>query len=166
MPQLQPPRGAQPVQYLSFVLGTEVFAIGVLGIKEIIEYTAITDVPMMPAYLRGVINLRGVVVPVADLSVRFGRPSSPVTKRTCIIIIETQISGERQEIGVLVDAVNAVLDIAPANIQPPPAFGTGLRIDFIHGMVEIDARFVILLEVSRILAFEYMQQLADADAVR
>ncbi len=154
------------MQYLTFVLGTEVFAIGVLGIKEIIEWTAITDVPMMPAYLRGVINLRGVVVPVADLSVRFGRPSSPVTKRTCIIIIETQISGERQEIGVLVDAVNAVLDIAPANIQPPPAFGAGLRMDFIQGMVEIDGRFVILLEVSRILAFEYMQQLADADAVR
>jgi purine-binding chemotaxis protein CheW len=152
----------QPSQYLTFVLGAEVFAIGILAIKEIIEYTSVTDVPMMPRYLRGVINLRGVVVPVVDLSVRFGRTPSPVTKRTCIVIIEVNTQGERQDIGVVVDAVNAVLDIPPTDIEPPPAFGTHLRADFIHGMAKVERKFIVLLEVNHILAFEHMQQLADA----
>src|SRR5581483_5227811 len=90
-------------QHLTFVLGGEVFAIGILAIKEIIEYTSPVEVPMMPAYVRGVINLRGAVVPVADLSVRFGRPASPVTKRTCIVIVEITAEGERQDVGLVVD---------------------------------------------------------------
>jgi purine-binding chemotaxis protein CheW len=159
----------QPSQYLTFMLGAEVFAIGILAIKEIIEYTSVTDVPMMPPYLRGVINLRGVVVPVVDLSVRFARAPSPVTKRTCIVIIEIQTQGEGQDVGVVVDAVNAVLDIPPADIEPPPAFGTRLRTDFIHGMAKVDGKFIVLLAVGHILAFEQMQQVADAaseDALR
>jgi purine-binding chemotaxis protein CheW len=160
-PAAPPPVAVQPSQYLTFVLGAEVFAIGILAIKEIIEYTSVTDVPMTPAHLRGVINLRGVVVPVVDLSVRFGRRSSPVTKRTCIVIIEVQAQGERQDIGVVVDAVNAVLDIPPTDIEPPPAFGTHLRTDFIQGMAKVDGKFVILLEVDHILALEQMRQLAD-----
>jgi purine-binding chemotaxis protein CheW len=156
-----PPVVAQPSQYLTFVLGAEVFAIGILAIKEIIEYSSVTDVPMTPAHLRGVINLRGVVVPVVDLSARFGRRSSPVTKRTCIVIIEVQVQGERQDIGVVVDAVNAVLDIPPTDIEPPPAFGTHLCTDFIQGMAKVDGKFVILLAVDHILALEQMRQLAD-----
>jgi purine-binding chemotaxis protein CheW len=152
----------QPAQYLTFVLGAELFAIGILAIKEIIEYTSVTDVPMTPAHLRGVINLRGVVVPVVDLSVRFGRRPSPVTKRTCIVIIEIQTQGERQDIGVVVDAVNAVLDIPPTDIEPPPAFGTRLRTDFIQGMAKVNGKFVVLLDVNHTLAFEQIQQLADA----
>ena len=132
---------AQAGQYLTFVLGSETFAIGIMAIKEIIEYASLTEVPMMPAYVRGVINLRGAVVPVLDLPVRFGKSSSAVTKRTCIVIIEivsrarqTHGPGERHVLGVVVDAVNAVLDIPGSEIEPAPAFGASIRTDFIQGM--------------------------------
>ena len=120
-------RRQEPAQYLTFMLAGEVFAIGILAIKEIIEYHSLTEVPMMPACVRGVINLRGAVVPVMDLLARFGRPSSEVTKRTCIVIVEVEAGDERQVIGVVVDAVNEVLDIAPSDIEPPPAFGARIR---------------------------------------
>ena len=155
---------SQPQQYLTFVLGGEIFAIGILAIKEIIEYTGITDVPMMPPYLRGVINLRGAVVPVVDLSVRFGKPANAATKRTCIVIIEIQIGNDRHDIGLVVDAVNAVLDIPASEIEPPPSFGTHIRTDFIHGMGKVNGKFVILLELDHILAFEEMQQLSAVTA--
>ena len=143
---------APPTQYLTFTLGGETFAIGILGVKEIIEYASLTDVPMMSDCIRGVINLRGSVVTVMDLSVRFGRPSTPVTKRTCIIIVEVEEEGERQVIGVVVDAVNAVLEIAASEIEPPPAFGAHIRNDFIAGMGKINGRFVILLEIGHVFA--------------
>jgi purine-binding chemotaxis protein CheW len=141
-------------QYLTFTLGSEVFAIGILAIKEIIEYSSLTTVPMMPTYVRGVINLRGAVVPVLDLSVRFGKAPSPVTKKTCIVIIEVSTAGERQDVGVVVDAVDSVLDIPPDQIEPPPAFGARIGTDFIEGMGKVNGRFVILLEVNSVLAPE------------
>jgi len=149
-------------QYLTFVLGGEVFALGILAIKEIIEYAPLTAVPMMPAYVRGVINLRGAVVPVLDLAVRFGRPSSPVSKRTCIVIIEIEGGAERQVAGVVVDAVNAVLDIPAGDIEPPPAFGAQIRTDFIEGMGKVNGRFVVLLDVNHVLAVEEMAALGEA----
>jgi len=146
---------AQPTQYLTFQLGNEVFAIGILAIKEIIEYDTVTVVPMMPECIRGVINLRGSVVPVMDLSLRFGKPSSPVTKRTCIVIVETlrEESGEfvGELVGVVVDAVNAVIDIGAGDIEPPPAFGARVDADFIQGLGKLNGRFVILLDVRRVL---------------
>ena len=102
----------QTQQYLTFVLAAEVFAMGILAIKEIIEYADVTEVPMMPEYVRGVINLRGAVVPVIDLSVRFGKPSIPVTKRTCIVIIEVETRGERHVLGVVVDAQESAANAA------------------------------------------------------
>ena len=152
----------QTQQYLTFVLAGEVFAMGILAIKEIIEYADLTEVPMMPEYVRGVINLRGAVVPVIDLSVRFGKPSSPVTKRTCIVIIEIETRQERHVLGVVVDAVNAVLDIPAAEVEPPPAFGASIRTDFIRGMGKVNGRFVILLDVDHVLAAEEMDVLVDA----
>ena len=143
---------AVPTQYLTFTLGGETFAIAILGVKEIIEYTALTDVPMMSDCIRGVINLRGSVVTVMDLSVRFNRPSTPVTKRTCIVIVEIEDEGERQVIGVVVDAVNAVLEIADSDIEPPPAFGAHIRNDFIAGMGKINGRFVILLAIGQVFS--------------
>jgi len=151
-------------QHLTFVLGGEVFAIGILAIKEIIEYTSPVEVPMMPAYVRGVINLRGAVVPVADLSVRFGRPASPVTKRTCIVIVEITAEGERQDVGLVVDAVNEVLDIPRADIEPPPAFGAKIRAEFIRGMGKVNCKLVMLLDVNQMLALEDLAQPADAAA--
>ena len=135
---------------------------GILAIKEIIEYADVTEVPMMPEYVRGVINLRGAVVPVIDLSVRFGKPSSPVTKRTCIVIIEVEARNERQVLGVVVDAVNAVLDIPGSEVEPPPAFGASIRTDFIRGMGKVNGRFVILLDVDHVLAANEMDALVDA----
>lgn len=152
---------AQTQQYLTFVLGTEQFAIGILAIKEIIEYSGVTEVPMMPGYVRGVINLRGAVVPVMDLAVRFGRAASPVTKRTCIVIAEVGSGSERQDVGVVVDAVNAVIDIGTADIEPAPAFGTRIRTDFIEGMGKVNGKFVVLLAVESILAAEQLDALQE-----
>lgn len=159
-----PPPGTagQTQQYLTFVLSSEVFAIGILAIKEIIEYSSLTPVPMTPEYVRGVINLRGSVVPVLDLSVRFGKPASPVTKRTCIVIMEIMLNGEANDVGVVVDTVNAVLDISADDIEPPPSFGTHIRTDFIHGMGKVNGKFVILLDVNQILAAEEVAALVDA----
>lgn len=156
-----PGASEQTQQYLTFVLAGEIFAMGILAIKEIIEYSPLTEVPMMPDYVRGVINLRGSVVPVIDLSVRFGKPSSPVTKRTCIVIIEILVSGERHVLGVVVDAVNAVLDIPDSEIEPPPAFGASIRTDFIQGMGNVNGKFVILLDVEHVLAADEMQMLTQ-----
>lgn len=149
-------------QYLTFVLGGEMFAIEILNVREIIEYGALTTVPMMPAFIRGVINLRGAVVPVIDLSVRFSRAPVEVTRRTCIIIIEIDNAGERQDIGIVVDSVSEVLDIPNAMIEPPPAFGARIRTDFIHGMGKINDRFVIILNVDQVLSVDEMAQLSQA----
>jgi len=148
---------AEPTQYLTFQLSGESFAIGILSIKEIIEYHALTEVPMMPACVRGVINLRGAVVPVLDLPARFGRPSSEVTKRTCIVIVEIEAGEERQVIGVIVDAVNEVLDIDGTDIEPPPNFGANIRADFIQGMGKVKGKFVILLNVHQVLSINDLQ---------
>jgi len=152
----------EPAQYLTFMLAGEVFAIGILGIKEIIEYHNITEVPMMPESVRGVINLRGAVVPVMDLQARFGRPASAVTKRTCIVIVEVESDGERQVVGMIVDAVNEVLDIDAAEIEPPPAFGARIRADFISGMGKVKGNFVILLDVDRVWANADIHALVEA----
>jgi len=145
---------ADQQQYLTFMLGGEMFAIGILAIKEIIEYGNLTAVPMMPEFIRGVINLRGAVVPVIDLSARFGRKSTDVTRRTCIVIIEVESDNEKQDLGVVVDAVNEVLEIPQDQIEPPPAFGARIRTDFIRGMGKVGGRFVIILNVGNVLSIE------------
>ena len=147
-------------QYLTFNLGGEVFAIGILAIKEIIEYGNLTEVPMMPDFIRGVINLRGAVVPVVGLSARFGRAATQITRRTCIVIIEMEADGERQDVGVIVDAVNEVLEILHQDIEPAPAFGAKIRTDFISGMGKVNGKFVILLNVNRVLSVDEMAALA------
>jgi purine-binding chemotaxis protein CheW len=149
------------VQFLTFMLGGEMFAIGILAIKEIIEYSSLTEVPMMPASVRGVINLRGSVVPVVDLSLRFGRAPNAVTKRTCIVIVEISLNDTRQVVGVVVDAVNEVIEIAQADIEPPPTFGTRIRTDFIQGMGKINSRFVILLDVNQVLSLDELAEIAE-----
>ncbi|MBC2731911.1 chemotaxis protein CheW [Thiobacillus sp.] len=148
-------------QYLTFMLGGEVFAIGILHIKEIIEYGQLTSVPMMPGFIRGVINLRGAVVPVVDLASRFGGKSSQVTRRSCIVILELSTDADMQVIGVVVDAVNEVLEIAGTDIEPPPTFGTRIRTDFIQGMGKVQERFVIILNVNRVLSVDEMAALGS-----
>jgi purine-binding chemotaxis protein CheW len=150
----------QQRQYLTFMLNSEIFAIGILRIKEIIEYGNLTEVPRMPDFIRGVINLRGAVVPVIDLGSRFGKQASSISRRTCIVIIEVEHEGEQQVVGVMVDAVNEVLDIAPGEIEPAPSFGAKIRADFIRGMGKVDGKFVIILNVDHVLSLDEMSSLA------
>jgi len=139
-------------QYLTFFLSNEEYAIDALRVREIIEYDVVTAVPGTPPSIRGVINLRGSVVPVLDLCVRFGLPPSPVTKRTCIVIVEVPLEGERAVIGVLADSVSRVIGLAPGQIEPPPAFGTRARVDHLVGMGKSDKKFVLILDADRILS--------------
>ncbi|HUW35735.1 MAG TPA: chemotaxis protein CheW [Rhodocyclaceae bacterium] len=149
-------------QYLTFVLGGEMYAIAILSVKEIIDYGHLTVVPMMPDCIRGVINLRGAVVPVVDLARRFSSGSTEVKRRSCIVIIEVEADGEHQDIGVIVDAVSEVLEIRQDQIEPPPAFGAKIRTDFIQGMGKVDGRFVIVLNVNRVLSMEDLAMLGRA----
>ncbi len=150
----------QQQQFLTFMLSGETYAIGILHIKEIIEYGQVTAVPMMPEFIRGVINLRGRVVPVVDLAARFGQKTTAVGKRTCIVILEIEAdSDERQDIGVVVDAVNEVLEIPQEEVEPAPAFGAKIRTDFIQGMGKVSGRFVIILNVNRVLSAEELATL-------
>jgi len=152
--------GADAHQYLTFQLGGEMYAVGILCVKEIIEYGSLTSIPMMPDFIRGVINLRGSVVPVIDLAARFGSETSRVGRRTCIVIIELHDGEALQDIGIVVDAVNEVIDIPAADIEPAPAFGVRIRTDFIDGMGKIAGRFVVILDINRVLSVEEMTQLS------
>lgn len=152
-------------QYLTFLIGGEMFAISILGIKEIIEYGNLTTVPMMPDFIRGVINLRGAVVPVVDMSARFGRTASEVTRRSCIVIIEVEADDEKQDVGVVVDSVSEVLEILAADIEPAPSFGARIRADFISGMGKVDGQFVIILNADRVLSVDEMAMLSGANGI-
>ncbi len=156
--------GEDQNQYLTFMLGGEVYAIGILSIKEIIEYGQLTEVPRMPEFIRGVINLRGSVVPVIDLGARFGKASTNIGRRTCVVIIEIETGDGQPVVGVMVDAVNEVLDIPAAEIEPPPSFGARIRADFIKGMGKVEGKFVIILETSRVLSVDEMAELTGTAA--
>lgn len=146
-------------QFLTFLLGDEMFAMPIGDIREIIEFCSLTEVPLMPPFLRGVINLRGAVVPVIDLSVRFGRAPTPVVKRTCIVIMELEQEQHTLLLGVMVDAVRAVLTVENDKIEPPLMFGVPLRADFIEGMINIMDRFVVALDVNAVLSVEELSAL-------
>ena len=153
----------EPQQYLTFMLTGESYAINIQRIKEIIQYGELTEVPRMPDFIRGVINLRGAVVPVIDLSSRFGKAPTVVGRRNCIIIIEIEVGSETQSIGVMVDSVNAVLEIPASEIEPAPKFGSNIHTDFIAGMGKIDGKFVIILNIQYVLS---MGDMAALVAVR
>ena len=154
-------------QYLTFSLADEVFAMNISNVREIIQYGPMTTVPLMPAFLRGMINLRGSVVPVIDLHARFGRAKAVIGKKSCNIIFDAQRQGERIELGLLVDAVSEVIAIPPDQIEPPPNFGASVRRDFIGGVGKVGGRFVIILDPEEALDVDEMSQLCDAaqDAV-
>lgn len=153
-------KDAGSLQYLTFSLNGEMFAVGILNVKEIIEYGALTQVPMMPAFIHGVINLRGAVVPVIDLSARFGNQTTLIGRRTCIVIMEVIEGDFRHDIGIMVDMVSEVLEISAADIEPPPSFGTRIRADFIDGMGKVGGKFVILLNIAKVLSTEEISALA------
>jgi purine-binding chemotaxis protein CheW len=141
--------------------------VGILNIKEIIAYDQLTEVPMMPKFIRGVINLRGRVVPVVDLASRFGQGSTSLAKRTSIVIVETMdysdySQGKVTVMGIMFDDVNEVVDIEGDMIEPAPAFGAAIRPDFIIGMAKQHGRFIVMLAVETVLAVHEMAALGQA----
>jgi purine-binding chemotaxis protein CheW len=149
------------LQYLTFSLGDEVFAMDIRCVREIIQHSNMTMVPLMPEFVRGVINLRGSVVPVIDLQSRFGRAPSKMGKKTCIVIFDTVVADEKVELGLLVDSVSEVIDIAQAHVEPAPQFGTTIRRDFIHGMGKVGGEFIVILAPERALDINEMAALAE-----
>jgi len=139
-------------QYLTFFLAGDEYAISIVQITEIIECTTLTRVPGAPPWIRGVLNLRGAVVPVVDLAVKFGLPSTEITRRTCVVIVELRIKGQPMVMGVMADGVHQVMELLPDQIQPPPSFGPKVRVDCILGMGASSGKFVVLLNIDRILS--------------
>lgn len=156
----------QASQYLTFTLGGELYAVAIQHIKEIIEFSALTEIPLMPPFLRGVLNLRGAMVPVVDLSERFTRTRTEIGKRTCVVILEVELEGEpaRQPLGVLVDSVNEVLAVEPQRIEQRPSFGAKIRSDFIEGMLNLEGHFVIALDIRQVLSMEELTQMIELAA--
>ena len=139
-------------QYLGFHIAGEEYAIGILRVREILEYDVVTRVPTTPRSIRGVINLRGSVVPVVDLAVKLGLSESVVTKRSCVVVVEMVLEGERTVMGLLADAVTQVFDLPATEIQPPPPFGTRIRVECLLGMGRAGKKFVLLLDIDRLLS--------------
>jgi len=149
-----------PSQYLTFLVGKESFAISITDVNEIIEISSVTRVPMTPDYIHGVINLRGNVVPVIDLSARLGHSCTEISKRSCIVLVEIDVTDDStQLIGMLVDEVKEILEIPAENIQPAPDFGTDIRTEFIQAMGRVGDDFIILLAINRVLSVEELSQL-------
>ena len=146
--------GVEQTQYLTFHLAGEEYAVGILKVKEIIEYGTLTIVPQTPLSIRGVINLRGNVVPVVDLAVKFGLAPSSITPRTCIVIVEIELEGEQTIMGVVADSVSQVIELPSSEVLPPPPFGTRIKIDFLHGMGKADNKFFLILDIDKVLTSE------------
>lgn len=151
-------------QYLTFALAKELFAVDIHAVREIIEYGHLTSVPMMPPSILGVINLRGAVVPVIDLGLRFGGSATLIGPRTCIVILEIATGDGLRVIGMVVDAVSEVLELSAEQIEPAPSFGNRIRADFIRGMGKLDERLVVLLDVGRVLSDDEIALLEHASA--
>lgn len=141
-------------QYLTFKLENEIYAMDVSQVREILEYTNVTRIPQTPPYLKGVINLRGKVVPVIDLRLKFGLNEIEKTINTCIVVIEVSLGEELVVLGVLVDAVQEVIELEPNQIEPPPKVGLKLKTDFIKGMGKMDDKFIIILDVDKVFSAE------------
>jgi len=157
------PKDAGPsLQYLTFSLGDEIFAMDIRSVREIIQYGALTAVPLMPEFVRGVINLRGAVVPVIDLQSRFGRSAASIGKKSCVIIFDASQEGEKVELGLLVDAVSEVIEIPDAHIEAPPQFGASIRRDFIRGMGKVGGEFIVILAPERALDVNEMAAIAES----
>jgi purine-binding chemotaxis protein CheW len=149
-------------QYLTFFLAGEEYAVGILQVHEILEVDAITRVPSSPAWIRGVINLRGSVVPVVDLALKLGLPETRITRHTCIVILDAVVLGQTMVLGVLTDSVNQVIDLASPDIQPPPSFGAPVHPGCLVGMAQAGPRFILLLDVDRVLSAEQRLQVEAA----
>lgn len=155
----------QDQQYLTFLVDREMFAVNISEVKELIEIPTITQVPMTPGFIRGVINLRGSVVPVIDLAARLGRKNSTPSKRSTLILVKIPINHESQVLAMMVDEVNEIISIPQSDIQPPPNFGADIRTEFIEGMGKVGDSFLILLAIDRVLSINELSRLQQLTAI-
>ena len=147
--------------YLSFKLGDEEFAAHVGKVLNILEMTKITEVPKAPAYMKGVINLRGTVLPVIDTRIKFGMTPTEYTNNTCIVVMEVELDHDMVQVGALVDSVQAVLEIDDSQIQPPPSIGSKYKSEFIYGMVKVDEKFIMLLDMEKVFSSDEIVSLQE-----
>lgn len=154
----------ETTQYLTFRLEDEVFALDISQVREVLDFTAITKVPRTPEFMRGVINLRGSVVPVVDMRLKFGMSRTEQTVNTCIIIVEINIENERLILGALADSVQEVIELGPGQIEPAPRIGTKLNTEFIKGMGKRDEQFIIILDIDRIFSMDDLASVTMSEA--
>ena len=154
----------ETVQYLTFKMAEEIFAFDVAKVREILELIPITKVPQTPEFMRGVINLRGSVVPVIDLRLNFGMQCTEDTVNTCIIVVEVNLNGEPIVLGVLADSVQEVVEMEPDLIEPPPRLGTRLKTEFIKGMGKVEDNFVMILDIDKVFSADELIDLQGGTA--
>ncbi len=150
-------------QYLTFKLEDEVFGLAIGKVREVLDFTTITKVPRTPEYMRGVINLRGSVVPVVDLHLKFGLAQTEKTVNTCIIIVEISMEGEITVLGALADSVQEVVELEPEQIEPAPKIGTKLNTEFIKGMGKREDQFIILLDIDKVFSSDELSLVQRAE---
>jgi purine-binding chemotaxis protein CheW len=153
---------AETTQYLTFKLDDEVFALDISKVREVLEYSTVTKVPQTPDFMQGVINLRGNVVPVIDMRLKFGMSESEKTVNTCVIIVEINLDGESTVLGALADSVQEVFELESGQIEPAPKIGTRLNTDFIKGMGKRDGEFVIILDIDKVFSSDELSMVNSA----
>ena len=154
----------ETTQYLTYKLGAEVFALDISKVREVLDFTTVTKVPRTPEFMRGVINLRGSVVPVVDLRLKFGMSATEKTVNTCVIIVEVTVDGETTVLGALADSVQEVIDLGQGQIEPAPRIGTKLNTDFIKGMGKQDERFIIILDIDKVFSVDELSLVKETQA--
>lgn len=150
----------QSIKYLTFFVNDKILGVDIHSVKEILEYDGVTHVPMTSAHIHGVLNLRGNIVPVINLSERIGFRRRELSPRSCIVIVEMEDNGNRMDLGIVVDSVNEVLDVVPRDIELPPSFGSEVKSEFIEGMSEYANNFIVLLDIERVLDIEELANLS------
>ncbi|MCE1188878.1 MAG: chemotaxis protein CheW [Ignavibacteria bacterium] len=151
--------------YLTFTLEKELFAVDVAKVREVLDYTTITKIPRTPEYMRGVINLRGSVVPVIDLRLKFGMEKCEHTIKTCIIVLEISFEDELLILGALADSVEEVFELEPSQIEPPPRLGTKFKAEFLHGMGKRDEQFLMILDIDKVFSTEDLLLVQESGAI-
>ena len=149
-------------KYLTFIVGREEFGVTVLKVREIMGIQEITAMPRTPAWMKGVINLRGKIIPVVDLRLKFDLPDAPYTERTCIIVVQVRAGAELLSMGIIVDEVSEVLNLAAADIEDTPDFGSGVDTGYIRGMAKVKGRVKILLDIDKVLSGQEIRGLEAA----
>jgi purine-binding chemotaxis protein CheW len=159
---------AETTQYLTYKLGDEVFALDISKVREVLDFTTVTKVPRTPEFMRGVINLRGSVVPVVDLRLKFGMTKTEKTVNTCVIIVEVNVDGETTILGALADSVQEVLDLDAGQIEPAPKIGSTVYHDFIRGMGKHNDQFIMILDIDKVFSADELSEVrgSEFNAVR